>query len=64
MFLLLATGKLARKTNLLTSESTDRLNALVFKIFLPVSIFKNVYNSSVSDVFDKKLIAFGMIRRM
>ena len=61
MFLLLATGKLARKTNLLTSESTDRLNALVFKIFLPVSIFKNVYNSSVSDVFDKKLIAFGII---
>ncbi len=61
MFLLLATGKLSRKTNLLTSESTDRLNALVFKIFLPVSIFKNVYNSSVSDVFDKKLIAFGII---
>lgn len=61
MFLLLATGKLARKTNLLTTESTDRLNALVFKIFLPVSIFKNVYNSSVSDVFDKKLIAFGII---
>lgn len=61
MFLLLATGKLARKTNLLTSESTDRLNALVFKIFLPGSIFKNVYNSSVSDVFDKKLIAFGII---
>ncbi len=61
MFLLLATGKLAEKTNLLTSESTDRLNALVFKIFLPVSIFKNVYNSSVSDVFDKKLIAFGII---
>lgn len=61
MFLLLATGKLSRKTNLLTSESTDRLNALVFKIFLPVSIFKNVYNSSVSDVFDKKLITFGII---
>lgn len=61
MFLLLATGKLSRKINLLTSESTDRLNALVFKIFLPVSIFKNVYNSSVSDVFDKKLIAFGII---
>lgn len=61
MFLLLVTGKLSRKTNLLTSESTDRLNALVFKIFLPVSIFKNVYNSSVSDVFDKKLIAFGII---
>lgn len=61
MFLLLATGKLSRKTNLLTSESTDRLNALVFKIFLPVSIFKNVYNSSISDVFDKKLIAFGII---
>lgn len=61
MFLLLATGKLSRKTNLLTSESTDRINALVFKIFLPVSIFKNVYNSSVSDVFDKKLIAFGII---
>lgn len=61
MFLLLATGKLSRKTNLLTSESTDRLNALVFKIFLPVSIFKNVYNSSVSEVFDKKLIAFGII---
>lgn len=61
MFLLLATGKTARKTKLLNSEGTDRLNALVFKIFLPVSIFKNVYNSSVSDVFDKKLIAFSII---
>lgn len=61
MFLLLALGKAAQKFKILNSDSTDRLNALVFKIFLPVSIFKNVYNSSVSDVFDKKLIAFGII---
>lgn len=61
MFLLLAAGKLALKTGLLNREGTERLNALVFKIFLPVSIFKNVYNSSIDDVFDKKLIAFSII---
>ncbi len=61
MFLLLATGKLALRTGLLNREGTERLNALVFKIFLPVSIFKNVYNSSIDDVFDKKLISFSVI---
>ncbi len=61
MFLLLATGKIALKTGLLNREGTERLNALVFKIFLPVSIFKNVYNSSIDDVFDKKLISFSVI---
>lgn len=61
MFLLLATGKIALKTGLLNREGTERLNTLVFKIFLPVSIFKNVYNSSIDDVFDKKLISFSVI---
>lgn len=61
MFLLLAAGKAARMTSILDRESTDKLNALVFKLFLPVSIMKNVYNSSVSDIFDKRLIAFGVL---
>lgn len=60
MFLLLALGKIVRGCNILDTDATDRLNALVFKFFLPVSIFKNVYNSSVSEVFDKKLIAYGV----
>lgn len=60
MFLLLALGKFVRKINILDGDATDRLNAIVFKVFLPVSIFKNVYNSSVSDVFDKKLTVYGV----
>lgn len=60
MFLLLAIGMTARKTGILDEKTASKVNAFVFKALLPTGIFKNVYNSSFDEVFDKKLIAFGV----
>ncbi len=60
LFLLLLLGHVIRRTSLVNEETVTRLNTLVFKIFLPVSIFKNVYDSELAEVFDAKLIAYGV----
>lgn len=60
LFLLLLLGNVIRRVSLLDDTAVTRLNMLVFKIFLPVSIFKNVYDSELSEVFDRQLIAYGI----
>lgn len=61
MLLLLLIGMTARKTGILDEKTAAKVNAFIFKVLLPTGIFKNVYNSSFDEVFDKKLIAFGVL---
>ena len=61
IFLLLALGFFVKKADILDAPSAKKLNKLIFEIFLPVSIFKNVYESELSEVFDKKLIIYGIL---
>ncbi len=61
IFVLLALGYGVRAAKILDDSAVKKLNKLVFTIFLPVSIFKNVYESEFSEVFDIKLITYGVI---
>lgn len=61
IFVLLALGYGIRRTKILDDSSVKMINKLVFTIFLPVSIFKNVYESEFSSVFDVRLIAYGVL---
>lgn len=61
IFLLMALGYFMKQTNLLHSAAVKNMNAVVFKIFLPAMIFKNVYDSDLSAVFNPKLIIFSVI---
>ncbi len=61
IFVLLTLGFFVKKVNILDAPSAKKLNKLIFDIFLPVSIFKSVYESEFSKVFDKKLIIYSVL---
>ncbi|MBO5789621.1 MAG: AEC family transporter, partial [Clostridia bacterium] len=61
IFLLMALGFLLRQGKLLSEPTVKQMNQLVFKVVLPASVFKNVYDSEIKDVFDGKLLAFSVV---
>ena len=39
----------------------QRINKMVFKLFLPVLLFNNLYTAEVSDAFNPRLMAFAIV---
>lgn len=58
---MIALGFFFRKMKLLNETSVKQLNSIIFKVFLPVMIFKNVYDSVMAEIFNGKLISFAAI---
>ncbi len=48
IFLMILSGVVLRRTNVIDGPSVRKMNAAAFKFFLPVMMFYNVYESSVS----------------
>ena len=61
IFLLMALGFFLKQIKLLSEATVKQMNQFIFKAVLPASIFKNVYDSSIKEVFDGKLLAFSAI---
>lgn len=61
IFLLMALGFFLKQIKLLSESTVKQMNQFVFKAVLPASIFKNVYDSSIKEVFDGRLLAFSLI---
>ncbi len=61
IFLLMALGYFIRKIKLADKKSLDVINKLIFKIFLPVLLFYNIYTTQSLDVFDVKIAVFTVI---
>ncbi len=61
IFILMMTGMLMKKINLVNETTVKQMNAVVFKIFLPTMIFKNVYESEISDIFNARLLVFSVV---
>ena len=61
IFLLMLLGYFIKKIKLADKRSLDVMNKVVFKIFLPVLLFYNVYKTETSEVFDVKLIIFTVV---
>lgn len=61
VFLLLVLGYMIKTLKLASERTFDEVNKLVFKIFLPVLLFYNIYKTESSDVFDSKLVVFTII---
>lgn len=57
----MALGQLLRFTNILDSHTSGKMNTVIFRLFLPMLIFYNVYTSEVADVFNAKLILYAVI---
>lgn len=61
IFILMALGYFIKKIKLADKKSIDVINKLVFKIFLPVLLFYNIYTTEIPDVFNLKLIVFTVV---
>lgn len=59
--LMMALGFFLKSIRLLSDATVKQFNAVVFKVFLPVMIFKNVYDSVLTEVFNAKLIIFSAV---
>ncbi len=57
-FLIIALGLFIRRRGMLEDKSLGKFNTVAFRVFLPVQIFKNIYDAPMGDVFDLRLILF------
>lgn len=58
LILNLAIGYFMMKIKLLDEHTSDKMNTAVFKLFLPLSLFNNIYHTDISSVFNGKLTIF------
>lgn len=58
IFILMVLGYVIKKIKLADKKSFDVMNKVIFKIFLPVLLFYNIYNTKTADVFNLRLIVF------
>lgn len=58
LILNLAIGYFMMKIKLLDEHTSGKMNTAVFKLFLPLSLFNNIYHTDISSVFNGKLTIF------
>ena len=61
LFVFMALGYLLNMLGFLGKETKSQMNKLVFKLFLPVSIFVNIYTSDIEMKNQGGLIAFAVV---
>lgn len=61
LFFPMAAGYLLKQINLIDNHTVKGMNKAVFRFFLPLLLCCNVYHSDLSNVFDKRLMIFGII---
>lgn len=61
IFLLMAVGYAARCFHLLDRADVAKINKLVFRTFLPVMVFYNIYNSELSSAMRGSLLAYAVL---
>lgn len=59
MFLLMGLGVFLRLRGLLEGKALEDLNNLCFQLFLPISLFRNIYQVDLRDLPSLRLLAFG-----
>ena len=60
LFLQMFLGYAVKKTKIADSHTFDQLNTMVFRVFLPILIFRNIYVSNLTQSFDAKLMIFAV----
>ena len=60
LFLLMALGYGMRRLGLADLDFFNKLNSLIFKVFLPVMLFNSVYTSDFSAAFQPRLVLLAV----
>ena len=58
IFILMSVGYFIKIIKLADKSQFDAMNRLVFKVFLPVLLFYNIYKTDSIDVFEPRYIIF------
>lgn len=61
LFVMMVLGYFLKIVKVFNTQTLQQLNTSIFKVFLPILIFYNVYTSEISDIFNPKLIAYSII---
>lgn len=61
LFLMMVLGFFLHKTPLLDDRFADKMNNFVFKIALPVQLFKNLADSDFHSVWNTKIVIFSFL---
>ena len=61
LFFLMLIGYILKTAGIFDGATSKKLNAAVFKMFLPALIIYNVYTSDISRVFDVKLMLYSVV---
>lgn len=60
MFVLLAVGYLFKRLGLLQKELSAGINKLIFNLFIPVLIFKNIIDADLATAFSWRLLLYSV----
>lgn len=55
------TGYVIRKLGILETETFQSLNRMIFKIFIPIMLFINIYESDFTSALDISLLLYAML---
>lgn len=61
IFLLMLLGYLLRTFKVADKKAFDTMNRLVFKVFLPVLLFNNIYKTDASEIIRPQLVLFVVL---
>lgn len=61
VFILMLLGYILKVLKVADKRGFDVVNKLVFKVFLPVLLFYNIYKTPATKIFDTRLILFTVI---
>jgi len=60
IFLIMLLGYFLTKAKFWDAHFTDMANKVSFRLFLPILLFNNIYEMDLDQLFDMKLISFGL----
>ena len=60
LFLLMALGYVIKLTGMMNETSVKQVNKVIFKIFLPLLVFCNIYNTELAESFNCHLLLYGV----
>lgn len=60
LFLLMVVGYIIQISGLMNETSVRQTNKAIFKIFLPLLVFQNVYASELQESFNSKLLLYAL----
>lgn len=61
LFIIIVFGYTVRRIDLIDDNTLQKMNTVVFKTFLPLLLFYNIYNTKLEGVFNPKLMLFAPI---